>query len=213
MFPFNATLSAAYEALKEHLSRYQEDLSTPDIPTEAIEDLMTKKIERFVKEMFSSGATKNEVDEQLFDLCFEKHLVPSHLCPKVQSLPRTLFVQEKKINDPIEDTEEDQQEVVPSEPLPPMPPSELKEILYHSTLCCHAVTSCPTSYSEFFTQNGHRFKAISMSQSDYLEGCLIAIWGDAEGDAEGGTVYVAFRSEPELSDWISRKGYKSFEHG
>ncbi len=206
-------VSAAYEALKKHLRRYQEELSTPDTPTEAIEDLITNKIERFVKEMFSSGSTRNELDEILSDLCFERFLVPSRLCPKIQSLPRTLIAQDKKIDDSVEDTEEDQQEVDPSEPLPPMPPSELKEVLYHSTLCCIAVTYCPTSYSEFFTQNGHHFKAISMSQSDYLEGCLIAIYGNTKGDTEGDTVYIAFRSKPELSDWISQKGYESFEQG
>ena len=198
--------------MKEHLSRDQEDLSKPDAPTEIIEGHITFTVETYVKEMISSGATKKELDEQLYEICFEMFLVPARLCAKIQSLTETFVAQDKKI-DSVEDTEEDQQEVVPSEPLLPMPPSELKEVLYHSTLCCHAVTSCPSSYSEFFTRNGHHFKAISMSQSDYLEGCLIAIWGDAEGDAEGGTVYVAFRSEPELSDWIIRKGYESFEHG
>ena len=204
-------LSAAYEALKERLSQDQEDLSKPDAPTEIIEGHITFTVETYVKEMFSSGATKKELDEQLYEICFEMFLVPARLCAKIQSLTEIFVTQDKKIDDPVEDTEEDQQEVIPSEPLPPLPPSELKEVLYHSTLCCHAVTSCPSSYSEFFTQNGHRFKAISMSQSDDLEGCLIAIKGDTKSDAEGDIVYIAFRSEPKLSDWIL--SYESFEHG
>ena len=149
-----------------------------------------------------------EINDQLYELCFDMMIVPSHLCNKVQSLPATLNIQDKKANNPIEEKEEEHyQAVVPSEPLPPMSDPELKDVIHHSALCCHAVTYCPLSYSEFFLKQSHNFDAMSMSLTDEcLERCLIATKEDS--------IYIAFRSEPDISNWIHPKdGYESFENG
>ena len=88
-----------------------------------------------------------------------------------------------------------------------------KDTIYHSSICCHALTCCNAGdYQKFFkdkeTVPGHSFQAVSISRptpdSNQHERYLIARQGESK-------YYIAFESQPQLSQW--RKKYQSFVEG
>ncbi len=81
--------------------------------------------------------------------------------------------------------------------------------VYHACLCSLATSTCTVAnYKDFFNKKfpGHSLEEASLSRSQDREDVdryLIA--------RQGKVFYVAFQSEPLLSDW--RRKFTSFEHG
>ena len=198
--------SETWDSLIENLARLRSDFDKENSPEESLKKLFEFKVQSYIDDSLSNGATKEELDEELYALCYELMLVPTDLCNWVVSRTKEVnFIPKMSLPAAQEDVRDENEKTV-SVPLPPMSVSDLKDVLYHSSLCCHAVTSCPDSYPDFFAKSGHKFGEMSMSISDDLQRCLIANRED--------TMYVAFKSEASLTDWMDAKtGYKSFNQG
>ena len=81
-----------------------------------------------------------------------------------------------------------------------------KDTLYHSGLCCRAVTTCTsTNLSQFLSTNGHTLVECSLTSKETgLDQFLISTQGN-------NTLYVAFRSVVDIQHWLLT--YKSFATG
>lgn len=81
-----------------------------------------------------------------------------------------------------------------------------KDAVYHAGLCCEAVSLCSkaTDVKIFFQNKSpmHNLEMISLTQNDHVRPYLIA--------KQSNTIYVAFRSEPLLSNW-KKPGYDEGE--
>ena len=80
--------------------------------------------------------------------------------------------------------------------------------LYHASLCCSALVACrdEADAHRFFAGARHRLSQVSFcaeDPSENLDQYLIARNGDV--------IYVAFRSEAHLSEWL--KKYNTFDEG
>ncbi len=90
-----------------------------------------------------------------------------------------------------------------------VPPLFCKDMLYHASLCCFAVSTCDVAtYQGFFNKDypSHCLEEVSLSRSkdrEDVDRYLIA--------KQGSTYYVAFQSEPQLSLWPEK--FTSFEEG
>ena len=90
-----------------------------------------------------------------------------------------------------------------------IPPLFSKDIVYHACLCSLATSTCTVAdYKDFFNKKfpEHSLEEASLSRSQDREDVdryLIA--------RQGKVFYVAFQSEPLLSDWM--KKFISFEEG
>ena len=100
----------------------------------------------------------------------------------------------------------EEQELSTTEEIPPL---FSKDAVYHACLCSLATSTCTVAdYKDFFNKKfpEHSLEEASLSRSqdrEEVDRYLIA--------RQGKVFYVAFRSEPFLSDW--RKKFKSFEQG
>ena len=186
------------------------DLSQPGAPQDEINVLIKFKISKFI--MISTGNSVNgkEIYEKLSHLCYVTFTVPSRLCSWV--MEEVEKVAAPKLTLPKADNADSSKEANPkvvAEPLPPLPCPVIKELLYYSSLCCYAVSTCSVAnYRKFFANqaNPHSFDEISMSVSqdiDEVDRYLIAV--------QGQTIYVAFQSEPTIQDWMTK--YSSFSEG
>ena len=88
------------------------------------------------------------------------------------------------------------------------PPLFSKAVLYHASICTHAVNSTNAGeYQKFFKTKqfvpGHSLKEVAISRSKQ-DRYLIAIQDDS-------TYYIAFQSEPDITAWPDK--YLSFGNG
>ncbi len=108
---------------------------------------------------------------------------------------------EKESSEILED-----QEVPTKEKLPSL---FSEDTVFHSCLCSLAASTCTVvNYKDFFNKKfpEHSFEEVSLSRSkdkEDVDRYLIA--------RQGKVFYVAFQSEPLLSDWM--KKFSSFEQG
>ena len=90
-----------------------------------------------------------------------------------------------------------------------LPPLFCEDIVHHACLCSLAASTCTAAdYRDFFNKKfpEHSLEEASLSRSQDREDVdryLIA--------RQGKVYYVAFQSEPLLSDWM--KKFSSFEEG
>ena len=207
---FSPEFMLDFDALKEELEKCKNDLSRPDAPQSEIDVIIKFKISDFIKTSAEDSVSKMDIYNKLSSLCYETFTVPPRLCEWVMKEVEkadTPIRKSAKVDD-IDTNKETKPEVV-SEPLPPLPNLALKELLYYSSLCCQAVSTCSAAdYKKFFCDqaNPHLFDEISMSKSqdrDEVDRYLIAV--------QGQTIYVAFQSEPTIQDWMAK--YSSFSEG
>ena len=83
-----------------------------------------------------------------------------------------------------------------------------KDTLYHASVCCRAVSTCTAAtLKKYLSGVGHNLDAVSMSisrEKESIDRYMIA--------KQGNIVYMAFQSEPTLSDWI-KSTYGTFANG
>ena len=167
------------------------------------------KVESFIKTSVESGVTKIDLYRKLHLLCYETFTIPPRLCDWVlETLEKNTATKPKPPVSEASSSQVAKREAVP-EPLPPLPTPELKDLIYNSSLCCQAVSSCTiANYKKFFSEKNsrHKFEEISMSISEDREEVdryLIA--------TQGQTIYVAFQSEPTIQKWM--EDFSSFSEG
>ena len=170
------------------------------------------KIKSFITTNITNGATKVEIHSKLSSLCYETFTIPTRLCTwALQTVEEAAIPKPKPANiEDVTSSEVAKPETIPGpEHLSPLPTSEFKELLYNSSLCCQAVSTCTVAtYTSFFSDltNPHLFEEISMSISedkDEVDRYLVAV--------QGRTIYVAFQSEPNIQQWMTK--YSSFSEG
>ena len=177
------------EDLKKELTVFK---SFPD-SNSFVEDAVRKYVDKFI----SAKSTSVDHLHEHLQKFYEEFLITD---PEILEMA-------KKITD------------VPKRPAPPpvavtlhvvtppqaaKPPLFSKPVVYHTSVCCHAVNICThNDYSTFFKDEvGHSFKEVSISRSE--EGrYLIAV--------QDSTYYIAFQSEPNIAQWPER--YQSFSEG
>lgn len=111
----------------------------------------------------------------------------------------------------VASTEESRQPITEMQDAPKekLPPLFCEDTVYHACLCSYATsTRTAANYKDFFNKDfpQHSLEEASLSRSQDKEDVdryLIA--------RQGKTYYVAFQSEPFLSEWM--KKFSSFEEG
>lgn len=205
-----AELEIEFQELKDNLEKCKTDLSQPDAPQNELDAVIKFKIKSFITLNITNGATKVDIHNKIWTLCYQKFTIPTKLCTwALQTVEEAAVSKPKPANvEDVTSSEVAKPETIP-EHLSPLPTSELKELLYNSSLCCQAVSTCNVgTYQQFFSDltNPHLFEEISMSISDdrdEVDRYLVAV--------HGRTIYVAFQSEPNVQQWMTK--YSSFSDG
>ncbi len=206
-----AELEIKCQELKDDLEKCKTDLSQPDAPQNELDTVIKFKIKSFITKNITYGATKVDIHNKISSLCYETFTIPTKLCAwALQTVEEEAAVSKPKpanVED-VTSSEVPKPKTIP-EHLSPLPTSEFKELLYNSSLCCQAVSTCNVgTYRNFFSDltNPHLFEEISMSISedkDEVDRYLVAV--------QGKTIYVAFQSEPNVQQWMTK--YSSFSEG
>lgn len=165
------------------------------------QDTLYKVIQDSIQYAIETAALKSvdvkSLREQMSNLCHKSFDVPTVLTDWAeQQVEKVCSKSVHKCEDP--------------KPCHPLSSNEkplfTKDTLYHASLCCQAVSTCTVAvFKKFFNGKGHNLKEVSMSISQNRENVdryIIA--------KQGNIVYIAFQSEPSLSEW---KGHKSFTEG
>ena len=190
-------LSKAFQQLEKDLAFYNRQLSKEIGNRDSIFELIKNVIQDAIENALTTGESLDSVRAQMNSLCYDTVSVPTRLC--------TWAMQEvNNVHERLSNYSDD----VASPLLSP----ESKELftmdtLYHASVCCLAVNKCSTSnFKDLLNVSGHCLQeaSISVTKESSTDRCLIAF--------QGSIMYVAFQSEPTLSDWL-QSSYSSFEEG
>ena len=192
--------------LKSELQLFNRKLLQENAPRESIFDVIRNSISDYIEMALKAGETAEVLKQQMSLLCHNDFLIPPALHDWV-----------------LETVEKCYSALVACE-MPPVPPENTKseapdeplfckEVLYHASLCCHAVCTSmctPQKLTDFLGPQQqmiyHHLDQASMSVS--TEGQDMAPYLIA---VEKSTIYVGFRGETSLLDWS--KKYASLEEG
>ena len=143
---------------------------------------------------------QESIRNQLWILCHKEFSVPSDLREWTMQEAEDIF---KRMSITV-----DHPPIAPLTEEKCEPSFFSKDILYHASLCCHAVSTCTArNFKAFFNSKSHLLQEASMSISQDKENVdryIIARRDD--------TIYMAFQSEPTLSNWMDSP-YSSFDEG
>ena len=157
-------------------------------------------INTYIDNAFRSGVPEATISEHIHNLCHQDMLIPSDLTTWAVQQVETVY---KTSSVP---------QVVAQCTETPCPTQQGKplfsdEILYHSIICCNAITTYDiNSYRSYLesVRTGHLFKEVSMTDTANAHQYLIARQHDTK------VIYVAFRSQPKISNWNEKY---TFEEG
>lgn len=161
--------------------------------------LLQEAVQDFIENSLKSGTNKESIEAELLEL-YSKDLLVSNdvyqwaLKEVEGSTPTT-----KGPTSAPASTDDAERSL----------PLFCKDTLYHASLCCFAVSTCDAStYQGFFNKDysSHCLEEVSLSRSvdrEDVDRYLIA--------RQGGTYYVAFQSEPQLSKWPEK--FTSIQEG
>ena len=194
-------LLPAISQLKDRLEGYTKELATPDAPEGALHECIKHLVRQHFETALKSGEDKDVVTKQLNSLCYQDLLIPSAL----RRPWATQLVDEICDSLPTAECTQSLNPLQPTETV--QPPLFSKDTLYHSSICCQAVSTCTAENLQAFLRSrvsGHLFEEVSMSTSEgSVSTYLIA--------KQDNTLYVAFRSEATLSSWM--KKHPTFDEG
>ena len=153
-----------------------------------------------IKARFSHGIPSKDVKAEINKLCNEEFAVPTSLwnwaIAQVEEVTQKMADDSKKLQ-PLAQPKECEEDA----------PLFNKDVVHHASLCCLAASTCRSvEFDTFFSHNNpqHDLTEASFSQSNGdLKTYLIA--------TNKNTMYVAFKSESDLSKWTA--DYDSFEDG
>ncbi len=190
------------EALSQKLRKQLESIKTLLIDSEEDEQQNVRCVKRallgFIKDTLKSGIGPDSVRKVLAKMYSCDLLVDNSI---YEWALREIGLLDKEASQPLEE-----QELPIKEEIPPL---FSKDIVYHACLCSLATSTCTVAnYKDFFNKRfpEHSLEEASLSRSQDREDVdryLIA--------RQEKVFYVAFRSEPFLSDWM--KKFTSFEQG
>ena len=169
----------------------------------SIEEALKIAIRNFISKSQKSGSSLDHVKAHLLQLHKEECLItdPS-LFNWAEQYTADLYKQSLQ-EDELSSLN------VPSSPNKKSPLFS-KEVVYHASLCCRAVTTCDAgNYQKFFKDRtkvpGHSFSYVSISRSKQ-DRFLIA-----SKEGEESIYYFAFQGELSLEQWPKR--FRSFKDG
>ena len=160
-------------------------------------------IQQAIEKALKAGNEEEAIRNQLWSLCHKDFDVPTNLrdwaMQEVEEIcKRTTASMNQTLITPAS--------ILPDEKVEP--PLFSKDTLYHASLCCHAVSVCTAgNYEVFLNSKSHLLKEASMSISQCKENVDRYIIAKC-----GNTIFVAFQSEPTLSNWMDSP-YTSFIDG
>ena len=202
----NTGLSGEFQLLMSDLDVFGRQLtrgvsSNSDNIFQCIKDSIHHAIDSVLK----AGEEVETVREQMWSLCYKHFKVPTDLCKwalnEVDAVNKALLPSEPSA--PVEP-------IAPTAPSKDQPSLFSKDTLHHAGLCCQAVSTCNAgTFMKFFDNQvtNHLLQEVSMSISSEkknVDRYIIA--------KQGNVIYVAFESEPTLSQWMDSM-YTSFEDG
>ena len=191
-------LNSLKDKLESQLAFFKSIPSNRNQMEESKMTLIKGIVQDFVETSLQSGASGEAVRKELADMYANDILVSREVYEWASELVDAVS---KPTSQP------DQDEVVKRKP--EKRPLFCKDTVYHSCLCCYAVSTCTAAnYNEFFLKDfpQHLLEEVSFSRSQDrkdVDRYLIA--------RQGKTYYVALRSEPLLTNW--GKEFASFEKG
>ena len=197
--------SQEFQQMKEDLGLYTRQRSKGVGNSDDIDKLIQSLITVTVENAFKSGEGLDSVRSQMHALSYTTFSIPPHLgawaIQEVEDVYKKLYIAESS------STQESAEESLSTSSKPTLHSPE-NLLLYHSSLCCLAVNSCTTAtFEDFLGAHTHMLTEAKLSISQdrvNVDRYLIA--------EQGSTVYVAFQSEPDLSQWLASP-YSSFEEG
>lgn len=192
--------------LKVELQLFQKMLAKPKTCQESCHEMIRDCISGYIEMALKADETPALVKQQMTLLCHQDLLVPQVLhdwvLEEVETLTSTLTVEE------VHEIDSCKIKLVTEQG-----PLFCKKVLYHTSVCCHAVTlDIPTEKMliEFLSPQKnmvyHHLSEASMSviaESQDIAPYLIAI--------ERNTIYVALRGKTCMKDWT--KDYSSLGEG
>ncbi len=193
------------ELFSQKLQKQLELIKTLPIESEEDEQLNVRNVKRalsgFVKDTMKSRIEPDCIRKVLAKLYSGDLLVDNSIYEYIEWALGEIASMEKESTRPLDEQELPLREVIPS--------LFSKDTVYHSCLCSLATSTCTVAnYKDFFNKKfpEHSLEEASLSRSQDREDVdryLIA--------RQGKVFYVAFQSEPLLSDW--RGKFTSFEQG
>lgn len=190
-------LCEEYEMLKDNLVTFNQllasEVSHPESLYATIQSTIRGRTENALKSVESK-----DVRDQMYYLCNTSFDVPTGL--------RGWAMEEvSKICESLKENEISKLIPVQAEVTKSLMD---KDTLYHASVCCRAVSTCTTAtLKKYLSGVGHNLDAVSMSisrEKENIDRYMIA--------KQGNIVYMAFRSEPTVSDWIE-SAYGTFANG
>lgn len=178
-------------------------LNNSEAEKKSVEEVLTVAIRSFISKSQKSGSSLDHVKAHLLQLHKEEYLITNpSLFNWAEQYATDLYKQSL------------QEEELASLNVQPSPdqkaPLFSKEVVYHASLCCQAVTTCDAGdYQKFFKDRtkvpGHSFSHVSISRSKQ-DRFLIA-----SKEGEESIYYFAFQGELSLEQWPKR--FRSFKEG
>ncbi len=184
------------EVFSHKLQKQLESIKTLPIESEEDEQLNVRNVKRAL-----SGFVKDTMKSRIEPDCIRKVLAKLVDSSIYEWALGEIASMEKELTRPLDEQELPLREVIPS--------LFSKDTVYHACLCSLATSTCTVAnYKDFFNKKfpEHSLEEASLSRSQDREDVdryLIA--------RQGKVFYVAFQSEPLLSDW--RGKFTSFEQG
>lgn len=189
-------LCAAFQELRTFL-RIQKKMLSMEISDEdnTLYKMMRSTIQTFIKKALQTEPFE-DIRQQMQYLC-QSFDIPTKLSDwakkEVDTINEDLVRSDIAVSQDVLITQNDE-------------PLFNKDILYHASLCCQAVSSYDSSsYDRFFSTKPHGLKEISMSI------CRSSVDRYIIAKQDKDIIYMAFQSEPNLSKWIDI--YRSVTEG
>ena len=187
-------LCSEFQRLQYQMNVYSKDLAEGIVSVESVQNVIHTAIENALKTADGSGSIES-LRDQISSLCFKALIIP----PSMHEWTMQEF-------DKVYQCSSD------SPALPQLkakaaiekPSLFCKETVYHSSICCDALgLDKPRNFA-----SGHLLQEASMSlyqeELENADSHVIA--------RQNNTFYVAFQSEPTLSDWL-KSPHQSFDEG
>lgn len=186
--------------LQQILNVYNKVRSKDISDQDSLHKTMKSTIQKAIENALKSGTDVKAIRTQILYLCRDAFAIPTDLHDWAVT----------EIEKVLESEEKDEVSIPPCLPSKEekQPLCLTKDILYHASLCCQAVSTCDThTFKPFLNRTGHTLNEVSMSilrDKENVDRYIIA--------KQGNIVYMAFQSESTLSKWIDGP-YGSFSDG
>ncbi len=190
---FNTEFCSEIQELKNELDFYNKRLARQTMTPESFYQCVQYAVQQAIEKALKVGNDEEAIRNQLWILCHKDFDVPSNLrdwaMQEVEDICKrtaaSMNLNSTQCPASLPKVEED-------------PPLFSKNTLYHASLCCHAVSACTAgNYEIFLNSKSHLLEEASMSISQCKENIDRYIIAKC-----GNTIFVAFQSEPTLSNWM-----------